>query len=215
MKFKSLRSQTTSEIIDYLQLSRLLAVDYLRPRDKIRSLLKSKQIIRIKKGLYVFGKEESRGPFSKETLANLIYGPSAISLEYALSMYGMIPERVESITSITNKRDKVFNTPAGRFTYRYIHPSKYDVGITQIMLNEAHFVLIATPEKALADKLMLASENCIISNMVKLEAYLFEDLRLDESAVSKLRINRLQKIKERYKNKKVDLLFKFIVEQKK
>ena len=61
-----------------------------------------------KKGLYIFGKSVALQPYSKEVLANLIYGPSAISLSYALSYYGLIPERVHIVTSITNNRIKTF-----------------------------------------------------------------------------------------------------------
>ncbi len=50
-------------------------------------------------------------PYSREILANLIYGPSCISLEYALQYYGMIPERVEAVTSVTVGRSRKFSTP--------------------------------------------------------------------------------------------------------
>jgi hypothetical protein len=58
--------------------------NYSRPRDKISALLRQGAVIRVKKGIYVFGEGLSRGPFSREVLANMIYGPSYISLEYAL-----------------------------------------------------------------------------------------------------------------------------------
>jgi len=72
-----------------------------RPRDKISDLLKKGTIIRVKKGLYVFGEDNRKKPYSKEILANLIYGPSYISLDYALQYHGLIPERVEAVTSVT------------------------------------------------------------------------------------------------------------------
>ena len=57
-------------------------------------------------------------PISTEILANLIYGPSSISLDYALYYYGLIPEHVRVVTSITPQRNKIFNTPIGQFTSR-------------------------------------------------------------------------------------------------
>ena len=51
--------------------------DYKKPRDKIRGLIRGKDIIRVKKGLYVLGREYNK-PYSKFVLANLIYGPSYI-----------------------------------------------------------------------------------------------------------------------------------------
>jgi len=106
-----LRKIAPIEEIDYNFLKSALA-GYNHPRVKINDLLKQGKIIRVKKGLYVFGSELAQQPFLKETLANLIYGPSYISLEYALAFYGLIPERVEEVTSVTNKRNKSFNTPS-------------------------------------------------------------------------------------------------------
>ncbi len=65
----------------------------------------------------------------RKVLANLIYGPSYISLEYALQYWGLIPERVETVTSITGKRNKFFTTPLGNFSYRYLHKSKFIQGV--------------------------------------------------------------------------------------
>src|SRR5439155_24771651 len=104
------------EEFDHSLLASALS-SYSGVRQKINELLKSGTIVRVKKGLYVFGPEVRQNPICKETLANLIYGPSCISLEYALSHHGLIPERVETITSVTPKKNKEFNTPIGRFTY--------------------------------------------------------------------------------------------------
>lgn len=64
---------------------------YAHPRKKITALLRKGEIIRVKKGLYIFGAQHRRSPYCRELLANLIYGPSCISLEYALHYYGLIP----------------------------------------------------------------------------------------------------------------------------
>lgn len=86
-----IRKLTPNEEVDYLFMKYALQ-DYAQPRAKITMLLRSKQLIRVKKGLYVLDGKNPHKPFVKETLANLIYGPSYISLEYALAFYGFIPE---------------------------------------------------------------------------------------------------------------------------
>ncbi len=78
--------------------------DYARPRDKITDLIRKGIIIRVKKGLYVLGDRFRTPPCSRELLANLAYGPSYISFKYALQYYGMVPERVEAVTSVTTVR---------------------------------------------------------------------------------------------------------------
>jgi hypothetical protein len=67
--------------------------DYKKPRDKIRGLTRDKDIIRVKKGLYVLGNDYNK-PYNRFVLANLIYGPSYITGQTALAFWNMIPERV-------------------------------------------------------------------------------------------------------------------------
>lgn len=93
MNIEMVRKLAEREEIDYQFLLSTLS-EYARPRDKISEWLKSGDLIRVKKGLYVFGEHIALTPYSHEILANLIYGPSAISLSYALAFYGLIPERV-------------------------------------------------------------------------------------------------------------------------
>ena len=67
---------------------------YASPRAKLTQMIKSGEIIKVRRGLYVWPPPAS---WSLKTLANKIYGPSYISFEYALSYHQMIPERVEMI----------------------------------------------------------------------------------------------------------------------
>jgi predicted transcriptional regulator of viral defense system len=212
MEINVLRKKAVNEEIDYLFLRDVLK-DYKSPRDKITSLLKKKILLRIKKGLYIFGKDYAIHPYYKETLANLLYGPSAISLEYALNFYGFIPERVEIITSITNKRDKIFHTPIGSFSYKYLNLDKYSVGITQVFMDATHPILIASPEKALCDVLLL-TKGLRINTIDELEKFLFSNLRLDESVFFKFKKIKLKEIAQVYQHKHIDLLFNYYQEKK-
>src|SRR3990167_5392690 len=69
--------------------------DYASPRAKLSRLIDEGALIRVKKGLYLLGPEFQHHPYCLELIANLIYGPSYVSLERALYIYGMIPEHVE------------------------------------------------------------------------------------------------------------------------
>ncbi|MBW1967626.1 MAG: hypothetical protein JRI48_09680 [Deltaproteobacteria bacterium] len=100
MTLEQIRKLAPFEEFDYQTLLCILS-GYARPRDKITDLLRKGDIIRVKKGLYIFGEGHRKAPYSREVLANLMYGPSYVSLEYALQYYGLIPERVEALTSVT------------------------------------------------------------------------------------------------------------------
>ena len=87
------------------------------PNEKIRALEKDGQLIRLKRGLYVVSSEVSGEPVNACLCANHIYGPSYVSLQYALRYYGLIPEQVFTVTSMTMKHSMVFYTPLARFDY--------------------------------------------------------------------------------------------------
>ena len=138
--------------LDYLTVLQYLA-DYRKPRDKLRELIAAGDIVRVKKGLYLIGPKFNK-PYSKLVLANLIYGPSYVSSLSALSFWGLIPERVEELQSVTPKRRKSFHTPVGNFVYRYCPLSAYRLGFILTSVTEDHSACIATPEKALCDYLV-------------------------------------------------------------
>jgi len=130
---EELRARIAGEEFDYQALLDGLR-EYARPRDKITDLLRREAIIRVKKGIYVFGGRYSRRPFSREVLANMIFGPSYLSLDYALYYHGLIPERVEALTSVTCSRSRRFLTPVGLFIYRRIPMKAYQIGIDQVAI---------------------------------------------------------------------------------
>ncbi len=209
MNIMELRKLVGREEVDYQLLLSALS-DYAYPRDRITSWLKSEELIRVKKGLYVFGKNIAQAPYSQELLANLIYGPSAISLNYALNFYGLIPERSTVITSITNKRNKQFVTPVGNFTYRYLALNKYVVGIEIFSVNPTTAFLIASPEKALCDLICLVDKKIEMLTLSDMENYLFSDLRIDEEALSSFRLKLLKEIVHYYQDPRLHILKKFI-----
>jgi predicted transcriptional regulator of viral defense system len=137
---------------------------------------------------------------------NLIYGPSYFSMEYALSHYGLIPERVESVTSITAKQKKQFITPVGTFTYEHIPEKAYPVGIILEKINGVN-VLIASKEKALCDQLATASN---IRTAGEVAAYIIENLRIDLDNLSDLSKDLFDEIERAYALHRIGLLVKWV-----
>jgi predicted transcriptional regulator of viral defense system len=201
-----LRKKIDGEVFDYQAL--LEALDaYSAPRDKITKLLRDEVIIRVKKGLYVFGPDYRRRPYSRELLANLIYGPSFVSLEYALAYHGLIPERVEEVTSVTTKRSRKFNTPLGVFSYSAT-PS-LQPGFTRVEHNEDAF-LMALPERALADRVRNDRNWGGIRSMKEAEQYLTENLRIDRDVLQKLNHDLMRELAASLRSRKVELCAKWI-----
>ena len=202
--FEELRRQIAGEEFDYQALLDVLR-GYERPRDKITDLLRQGAIIRVKKGIYVFGERYTRRPYSREVLANMVYGPSYVSLDYALHYYGLIPERVEAVTSVTCNRGRRFTTPHGLFIYRGIAMSAYQIGIDQVMIEGGRSFLIATKEKALADKIH-DDRGTAIRTQEEMRTYLLDSLRIDDEELARLDAEKVSLIAERYKSRKIRLL---------
>lgn len=180
-----MRSKTQGEEIDYTFVMDCLK-DYKSPRAKLTTLLQQGDLIRIKKGLYIFGSHYRKGPYSPEIMANKIYGPSYISREYALAYYGLIPEHVVEVTSMSPKRARNFDTPIGRFSYVHLPVKLYQVNFNLVSVRDNETALFATAEKALADLLYFRNDHPeTLSELIDL---LFDDLRLDEELVSRMRI---------------------------
>jgi hypothetical protein len=152
---------------------------YAYPSRKIQDLEAQKVITRISKGFYAISARVSGRDLQKGIVANLLYGPSYISLEYALAEYGLIPERVYSCTSVTSQKNKMFNTAFGDFSYKHLSKELFSLGTQIKKTSDGRSYLIATPEKALLDHMILYRSEKEISSVEDIETYLHDDMRMD------------------------------------
>ncbi|MCD8478229.1 MAG: hypothetical protein LRY68_10405 [Sulfurospirillum sp.] len=158
-----------SHIIDHATLADiLLTLGYSRINDKIADLKRRGMIVSLKSGLYVHTSPLSSNIVSKEIIANNLLGPSYISFDYALSFYGLIPERVHEVTSATTKRSKAFQTDFGVFSYRQINKEIYPIGLQIHSLKNGNF-LMASKEKALCDKVYFTKDISIRTKSAMME----------------------------------------------
>ncbi|MGC9387101.1 MAG: type IV toxin-antitoxin system AbiEi family antitoxin domain-containing protein [Hydrogenovibrio sp.] len=158
-----------------------LLSDYARPNDKISQWLASGVLISLKRGLYVVGSPWRQGALCLPLMANRLYGPSCVSLEYALAWHGLIPERVVEVTSVCTGRGRALENSLGRFSYVTVPESLFPVGLTIEAEGEQHFWM-ASPTKAVCDKVLLTRHLKAVGK-ASMRAFLFEDLRLDEEGL--------------------------------
>lgn len=152
---------------------------YGRPNDKISEMLKNGELLALRRGLYVPGPEIDLPTPNVFVIANHLRGPSYISMESALSYWGLIPERVYEISSVTIKTSKVFATPLGRFSFQHLRTPYYSFGLNSVRITEFQTAMIASREKAICDKIILTSGVQLRSIPQTLD-FLLEDLRMDE-----------------------------------
>lgn len=144
---------------------------------KIRLLERDRQIIRLKRGLYVCSPEITGKLLSTELIANHLYAPSYVSMASALRYYGLIPEAVYTKQSMTLKHSKDFDTQLGRFEYTHISKEAFSVGLTSVR-KEGYAFVMATPEKALCD-LIANSPQVNLRYLKDAKIYLEEDIRIE------------------------------------
>jgi len=193
---------------DYLALLNALR-EYARPRDRITALLRRGEIVRVKKGIYVFGEGSGARPFSREVLANLLFGPSYLSLDSALYHHGLIPERPAAVTSVACGRPRRFSTPVGLFIYRPLSLVAYRIGIDQALSATGRPFLIATPEKALADKVHDERGTALLS-LCEMKAWLMERLGIAPVRLAGFDIQKLAAIRDCFGSRKISLLHRVV-----
>ena len=151
--------------------------DYQSPNMHISMLEKKGLLIRLKRGLYVVSPEISDKELTVGLIANHLYGPSYVSLHWALRWYGLIPERIDTVTSMTTRHTREFENALGRFTFRGVSREYFPIGIKSQEEAGLHF-LLASPEKALCDMLM-QEKHVPDQSISRLEVFIEEDMRMD------------------------------------
>jgi len=177
--------------VSFSTLSHVLG-DYLSPADKVSAMEKAGELIRLKKGLYVVSEHVSGNKISRELIANHLYSPSYVSCESALSYYGLIPENVYTLRSITPKRSRSFNNKLGPFEYISVPDDYFYIGIQQQNIHESYAFLIASPEKALTD-LIITTRKLRIQSVKAMISFLEDDIRFDTSVLSEFNIEIIEK----------------------
>jgi predicted transcriptional regulator of viral defense system len=118
-------------------------------------------------------------------IANHFYGPSYISLDSALFHWGLIPERVFEISSVTPKMSKKTMVQNAVYSYTHLPIAYYPLGIQSLSLTKTQTALIARPEKALCDKVITTAGINLRSRQQAL-AFLVEDLRIEKDQLREL-----------------------------
>jgi len=188
---------TTAMLID------IYGKEYSNPKTKIRRLVKEGKYTPIIRGLY-----ETDPNLDGKLLADIIYNPSYLSFEYALSFHSLIPEGVEAYTSATvgKNRSKCYLTPFGRYTYRDVPESVFGTGIRYHIVGEYTFWM-AVPEKALCDMLYKLPR---ITSLKAMECTLLDDMRIYEDGLDDMNLDTIRKISDRYRNGNVSVFQRYM-----
>ncbi len=170
-------------------------------RNQLSKWVKSGKLWRLKKGLYTLPPDERKTGLSSKLASNIILSPSYLSLEYMLSQYELIPERINEVTAITTHKTSKFSNPLGIFNYRHIKEDAF-TGFINSNDEFGYPVITATPEKSLLDKIYLDAKAEVTAD------YLENDLRLQNTEILNKRL--LKEYSKAFKSKKMNNCVKTI-----
>ncbi len=166
-------------------------VDLSFHKQRLSEWQKKGYVKKIRQGFYMFSDLQINEKILF-TIANRIYEPSYISLEMVLSIYGIIPEAVYGVTSVTSQNTKDIKAPIGNFIYRHIQPNLM-FGY-ELLEHDGYRYQIAEIEKAILDYLYL--------NPKLIDNESFEGMRFNTSELKeKLNVEKFNKYLEAFNNK--------------
>ena len=182
-------------------LNQIYALQSDFDRNNLLRWKKKGYLIALRNGFYTFSDFLGKPDYAY-FFANKMYQPSYVSLHSALAFYGIIPEAVVQITSVTSLKTAFFSNPFGEFSYKNL---KNDLifGYDLKTMDRRRNLLFATPEKAILDLLYLYP---FYNNKQEIS-----ELRFDEAFMQDdLNVERLNEFTEKFKSKvlrkRVDLL---------
>lgn len=162
-------------------------------------------LVKLRNGLYTFPEHTQKHGFNMY-VANKMYQPSYISLHYALNFYGIIPEVINKVTSVSTLKSNQFDNSIGEFSFQSIQPKLFFGYETK--KTDSFDLLMACPEKALIDFfylnpmyntseeiIQLRFDNTILKesvNIQKLDAFI---KKINNNSLSK-RIEIMKKVYE-------------------
>ena len=183
--------------------------NYSNINQKISLEVKKGNLVRVRRGLYT-----DDFKIDAPVIANVCYGPSYISFEYALYHYGLIPEYVSVYTSacFNKKNNNTYITQNTIFEYRSIPNDVFYYGIIYEKNEKGISYKIASREKAICDILY---SKYPVRSIKDLKILLFEDLRIDENEFYKLDFDFIIEMAPFYHSNSIKTLAKYVREVKK
>lgn len=154
-------------------------------------------VVHVKRGLYCLSRDLSPMLPNPLVMANLVHGPSYVSMESALEYHGLIPEAVRIVMSVSNGRTKIYATPVGTFKYVHVQQFPLMAGVERHDEDPSGVFFVATPLKALCD--IVATRRL---DWTSLEPF-FESYRVDEDIAARIRKREIVNLAQVYKSRRV------------
>lgn len=184
MTLKQLQNNFQNTVFTTTQVQRVFADElWSSVNIQLQRLVARGEVKRLKRSTFML----SGSTIDELSVANQLYPQSYVSLETALNYYGITPDIVAQVTSVTPITSKLIHTQQGVFSYSKIDRKLY-FGFKLLSTSLPNqFIRIAQPEKALLDYIY-------IRRLSKLN---FNEQRIDFSVLD---VPRLKQMSADYPN---------------
>jgi predicted transcriptional regulator of viral defense system len=198
MKWEDLLSTVAQEPVFSSALLLTLARDPADVRKQLSRWVKVGKLIQLRRGLYALAEPYRKSTPSPFLIANRLREPSYVSLQSALAHYGLIPEYVPAVTSVTTAKPGEIVTPLEQFIYRHCKKSFFH-GYSELELTQGQAAFVAVPEKALLDLVHLTpgGDRLEFLNELRLQNSDLLDLGVMQRMAQKSRSPKLVRAAER------------------
>ncbi len=160
-------------------------------------------IVPLRQGWYAFADYVQQPDYARY-VAGKICAPSYISLHTALSFYGIIPEAVVELTSVTTQKTCRYENAFGQFSYQTIRPRLF-WGFEPKTMRDGKQYMMATPEKSIIDLLYLYPQYSTLNEMRELR---FDDDWMHDELNKECLLEYTERINSPVVRKRVKLLLK-------
>lgn len=175
----------------------------------VKRAIGSGEIVRLKPGLYCLAREFRRQEPHPFTIAGLLYSPSYVSLETALSHHGLIPEAVYQVASVSNRRTQRFQTPLGTFVYQRVPSRPLMAGVVSTEVQKGTWAYVATPLRAIVDLIYIRKIEWKVHGL----SFLTDSMRIEEDDLKKIDMSDLNDIIQAVRSHRVRVYLKRMVKE--
>lgn len=193
MKFDDLLHLVANEPIFETGMMLAGAVDPIHARRQLSRWVKAGKVCQLRRGVYSVAPPYGRVTPHPFVVANAMVNASYVSAQSALAHYGLIPEYVPVVVSVTRARPGQWQTDLGRFVFRHVKADLF-AGYDRVEVGGGQAAFVARPEKALLDLIYLEPggdergflEGLRLQHMDRLDLAWMEDFA-QQSGIPKLR----------------------------
>lgn len=175
MRFDELLDRFNDEAwFDYASVALFFPEGDAAIRTSLYRFKRTGRLLELRRGLYAFPDRYRKVTLTGPAVANALYAPSYLSTLWALSFYGVIPEKTVVHTCVSPRPTKAFENDFGSFFYRSLKPALFFGFVTESIMGSP--VRVATPEKALLDLMYLEEGEWTVDRM--------ESMRFEPGAIA-------------------------------